>query len=227
MGRKSRVIQIGAGVGVVLWAIALFLPMRSQAEMLSLGGIGDRLASAPAGAFANPQDPNSTVPVQEGWLAASGREFDPQEEECLARNVYFEAGGESFSGKVAVGAVTLNRVDDPRYPKTICGVVKQRSGVCQFSWMCSGARYRTPRGEAWEEARDVANILLNVDWFDPTDGALYFHAVYVRPSWSRVKPVSARIGKHIFYKDQWSSTDDESDASNDLHRVTALLEGRQ
>lgn len=195
--------------------------------MLSLGSMGDRLAAAPAGSFANQQNGATGVPVQQGWLAASGREFDPKEQECLARNVYFEAGGESFSGKVAVGAVTLNRVDDPRYPKTICGVVEQRSGICQFSWMCSGARYRTPRGEAWEEARDVANILLNVDWFDPTAGALYFHAVYVRPQWSRVKPVSARIGNHIFYRDEWTSADDANDIPNDLHRVTALLEGRQ
>lgn len=209
-----------------MWAIALFLPMHSAADMLSLGGMGDRLATAPAGSFADPQGGTDSTPGQQGWVAASGREISPDEEECLARNIYFEAGGESFSGKVAVGAVTLNRVDDPRYPQTICGVVTQRSGGCQFSWMCNRSRYRTPRGAAWEEARDVANILLHIDWFDPTDGALYFHATYVRPRWSRVKPVTARIGSHIFYRDQWSTADTADPPQDDLRRVTALLEGR-
>lgn len=47
--------------------------------------------------------------------------------ECLARNIFYEAGSESLEGKVAVGIVTINRVQDPRYPKNVCGVVKQRT----------------------------------------------------------------------------------------------------
>jgi N-acetylmuramoyl-L-alanine amidase len=49
--------------------------------------------------------------------------------ECLARNIYFEAGSEPLEGKVAVGIVTLNRSQDPRYPSTICGVVNQKDVV--------------------------------------------------------------------------------------------------
>ena len=48
---------------------------------------------------------------------------------CLARNIYYESGDQSWQGKVAVGMVTLNRVDDPRWPKTVCGVVKQKTVV--------------------------------------------------------------------------------------------------
>jgi hypothetical protein len=51
----------------------------------------------------------------------------PQDEECLTRNIYFEANGESEEGKVAVGIVTINRVRDGRFGNTICAVVKQRT----------------------------------------------------------------------------------------------------
>ena len=50
-----------------------------------------------------------------------------QDVECLARNIFYEAGSEPIEGKVAVGMVTINRVQDPKYPKTVCGVVRQRT----------------------------------------------------------------------------------------------------
>lgn len=204
MGQKSRVIQIGAGIGILLWAIALFLPAQSRAEMLSLGAIGERLAAS-SNVAADGSGMTQDIPTQRGWLATAGRTSERDEEDCLARNIYWEGGGEPFEGKVAIAAVTLNRVEDERYPKTICGVVQQRSGICQFSWMCTGRKNRMPRGIAWEEAKDVANILLHIDWFDPTGGALYFHADYVRPSWSQTMSRIGQIGRHIFYRDRWTA----------------------
>ena len=47
--------------------------------------------------------------------------------DCLARNIYYEAGSESEEGKVAVGMVTINRAQDPRYPQNVCGVVRQKT----------------------------------------------------------------------------------------------------
>jgi hypothetical protein len=52
---------------------------------------------------------------------------NPKELACLARNIFFEAGGESRDGKVAVGLVTLNRKEDGRFASTICGVVDQKT----------------------------------------------------------------------------------------------------
>lgn len=49
--------------------------------------------------------------------------------ECLARNIFYESGSEPLEGKVAVGIVTINRSQDPRYPQTVCGVVHQRSTI--------------------------------------------------------------------------------------------------
>ena len=57
--------------------------------------------------------------------------------DCLADNIYHEAGYEPDQGKIAVALVTMNRVQDPRYPKDICSVVKQKvKYTCQFTWFC-------------------------------------------------------------------------------------------
>ena len=55
--------------------------------------------------------------------------FSNKEVECLARNIFYEAGSEPVEGKVAVGIVTINRSSDERYPQSICGVVHQKTIV--------------------------------------------------------------------------------------------------
>ena len=52
--------------------------------------------------------------------------------DCLARNIYHEARGESLQGQIAVAAVTVNRVLTKGYPSSICQVVYQ---PYQFSWV--------------------------------------------------------------------------------------------
>jgi spore germination cell wall hydrolase CwlJ-like protein len=121
--------------------------------------------------------------------------------DCLADNIYHEAGYEAEKGKVAVALVTLNRVEDPRFPKDICGVVKQKTqGMCQFSWFCT--EVKTKKGsEAYQSAKDVAlYVYANYEKLhDITKGALYYHADYVNPGWKLQKTVT--IGRHIFYKE--------------------------
>ena len=67
--------------------------------------------------------------------------------QCMALNVYYEARGSNLADRAAVADVVLNRVNDSRYPDTVCGVVKQglqnadgsmRRNKCQFSWYCDG-----------------------------------------------------------------------------------------
>ena len=57
---------------------------------------------------------------------------------CLSLNGFFEARGEPLQGQIAVHEVVINRVENPKFPDTICGVVLQENenGVCQFSWWC-------------------------------------------------------------------------------------------
>lgn len=122
--------------------------------------------------------------------------------ECLAKNIYYESRGEPLAGQVAVAMVTLNRLEQG-YERTICGVVKQRrvADVCQFSWVCEKPTSR-PSGYDWRLAVGIAvTALENQDKIqDPTDGATHFHAVYVRPHWSRSYQRVVKIGDHIFYK---------------------------
>ncbi len=131
--------------------------------------------------------------------------------DCLADNIYHEAGYEPADGKKAVAFVTLNRLQDPRYPKDICSVVKQKAKidrigdrvvVCQFSWFCENKA--NPRGKnAYEEARDIAVfVYANYEHLkDITEGALFYHADYVRPNWKNLEKTVV-IGRHIFYKEK-------------------------
>jgi spore germination cell wall hydrolase CwlJ-like protein len=191
LGRQARVIQFGAVLGTLLWAAALFLPFPSAADTLGLGH----------GSGWGGEEASSSFGTTKGWFATVGRDANESEFDCLARNIYWESKGEPALGQIAVAAVTLNRVGLSRWGDSICEVVKQRQGGCQFSWVCSPSRYREPRGSAWAYAKDIAATMLYTNWTDPTEGALYFHATYVRPSWSYVKPRAARFGNHIFYRD--------------------------
>ena len=125
--------------------------------------------------------------------------------ECLAMNIYREAGHESFEGKVAVAQVTMNRADHPLFPKDVCGVVYQKSVfvdkvVCQFSWYCETATKARPINKvAYNESMSVAKkVLLEGFRLDTMKEALYYHANYVNPQWNLEKIGS--IGNHIFYK---------------------------
>jgi len=125
--------------------------------------------------------------------------------DCLAMNIYREAGYESFEGKVAVAQVTMNRSKHPNFPSDICAVVFQKSVimdkvVCQFSWHCdSAARTRPVNKEAYNESYAVAKkVLLENFRLDTLKDALYYHATYVNPRWPLEKIGS--IGNHIFYR---------------------------
>ncbi len=88
------------------------------------------------------------------------------EENCLARAVYFEARSESELGQLAVAKVILNRVRNPDYPKSICGVVYQGSGSrnsCQFSFACDGLPDDVKSASSWSSAKRVAQKALAGD----------------------------------------------------------------
>jgi hypothetical protein len=132
-----------------------------------------------------------------------------REFKCMALNIYWEAKGEPLVGQIAVASVTLNRLANPRFPKSVCDVVWQGVGVgfgkCQFSWACDRRIDLPQEDAAWQRAQQVAYRAMFLDPYDPTDGALYFHANYVRPDWVDEKARIMRIGRHIFYGEGRSS----------------------
>ena len=122
-----------------------------------------------------------------------------RELKCLADNIYFEAGNQSTTGKLAVAAVTINRVKSPKFPKSVCSVVYQRTrGTCQFSWVCEGKKRIRSQQQYAESKRVAEKVLLsgaNHGIFGRN--VLFYHADYVNPGWN-LRRVT-KIGDHIFY----------------------------
>lgn len=123
------------------------------------------------------------------------RGIDPTDLQCLTEALYFEARGESTAGQQAVAEVILNRVDHPRFPDSVCGVVNQRG---QFSYKGRAGRYH--ERAAFSRVQRVAQAALSGAPRDLTGGATYFHTGAVRPNWSRKFTRTVRIGSHIFYR---------------------------
>lgn len=121
--------------------------------------------------------------------------------ECMARNIYFEAGVEDRKGKIAVANVTMNRVKLKNYPGSVCAVVYQRgASACAFSWTCDGKSNTPPNNALYRESLQIARLALSGALKDVTGEADHYHADYVRPRWRDEEKLSARIGRHIFYK---------------------------
>ena len=151
--------------------------------------------------------------------------FDVEEARCLAENIYHEARNQGTAGWLAVAAVTLNRVTDRRFPNTICEVVFQAETTeswrtknkdvpdieriyypvrhrCQFSWYCDGMSDDINQIDIYMDIMHFSRILLTSQMmmFDITDGATFYHADYVTPSWAKSKIKTIEIGDHIFYR---------------------------
>jgi hypothetical protein len=124
---------------------------------------------------------------------------------CLSKNIYYEAGGEPFEGKVAVAQVTMNRVESGQFPADVCKTIYQKNVVyerviCQFSWACDrNTGSRPPNNANYRESEEVAKKVLLEEFRLPAlKEAMYYHADYINPGWRREKV--AKIGRHIFYK---------------------------
>lgn len=145
-----------------------------------------------APAFADGQ--SQVKRVTKAKRTADAAQISQRDLECLSEALYFEARGEGAKGQRAVAEVILNRVDHPRFPKTVCGVVNQRG---QFTYN-KNARIRE-KG-TYARVQKVAMAALSGAPRTLTKGATYFHTPAVRPSWSRRFERTVRIGAHIFYR---------------------------
>jgi spore germination cell wall hydrolase CwlJ-like protein len=124
---------------------------------------------------------------------------------CLARNIYYEAGNEPFEGRVAVAQVTLNRSESGKFPADVCGVIYQKNVfyekvLCQFSWFCDRTAMARPiHKESYDESMTVAKkVLLEGFRLPGLEKALFYHADFVSPGWKKKRII--QIGRHIFYE---------------------------
>lgn len=130
--------------------------------------------------------------------------FSPDEQKCLTSGIYFEARGESVKGQAAVAQVILNRVRNPTYPKSICGVVYQNKdwyNRCQFSFTCDRIPDIVWSRPNWKIAQDVAMaVTAGKIWLPEVGSATHYHATYVKPNWAPTMKKMAQIGLHVFYR---------------------------
>jgi len=151
------------------------------------------------------------VKVEEPVVVA--KEVDTKQLQCLADNIFYEAGAEPIEGKAAVARVVLNRVNHGFAP-TPCKVVYQSTTVkqtndfdetfwvkvCQFSWVCEGKGNPNRNSHRYQSSLQVAKDVLLYDKYKDVipKTVLFFHNTSVNNPWPH--EVVARIGNHIFYK---------------------------
>jgi spore germination cell wall hydrolase CwlJ-like protein len=157
------------------------------------------VAPQPAAFVADPSDRLGAADI----VAAQTRVTRAHELDCLTQAVYFEARGESAKGQQAVATVIMNRVRNPRFPKTVCGVVYQGAAHhngCQFSFACDGQAERVVERSAWDRARIVAARVLAGAVLRDVGSATHFHVVGVDPGWGLQMRRVSQVGLHVFYR---------------------------
>ena len=115
---------------------------------------------------------SSAALLPENYIMDTEITYSQEELDCMVANLYHEARGEGFAGMYAVAMVVLNRVQDKRYPDTVCGVVQQgpvnsnglpKRHKCQFSWWCDGKSDKMNDTDAFFEALGVAELQIAID----------------------------------------------------------------
>ena len=110
--------------------------------------------------------------------------------QLMAHAVYGEARGESFTGQVAIAAVILNRLKDPRFPHSVPAIIYQPGA---FTAVADGQINLQPDASATKAVLDA------VHGWDPALGAVYyFNPATATSPWIWSRPQIVRIGQHIF-----------------------------
>jgi spore germination cell wall hydrolase CwlJ-like protein len=117
---------------------------------------------------------------------------DSKQFRCLAENIYREARGEPYIGKISVAQVTYNRAEKVG---SFCDVVYKKN---QFSWTLN-KNLKRPHGPEWVAAKDAARMFVHgvrVKNLEQTD---HYHTAEVNPIWDNDMKHTATIGGHQFF----------------------------
>lgn len=210
MGLLHRIAQVGVLSAVGLFAGALSVTAETQAVQslaMALSAEREAMRGVPSALIVR-----VTTPTQEeGEIRRYNREYlmdlprtNDRQTACLQEAIYHEARGENIYGQFAVAEVILNRVDLPRYPDSVCGVVHQnahRRNACQFSYACNGRSRAMSEPRARRLAGAIAQVMMSGAPRELTEGATHFHTTGVRPRWARTFERTAQFGSHLFYRE--------------------------
>ena len=184
---KISMASIAAALTILVYSVT---GSGAAAQITPVQAASPDQASAPA---------SDSAPASLADLAARQNTTDelPQQLQCMASAIYFEAGHEKLTGQLAVGRVIVERSRSGRFPDSYCGVVYQRA---QFSFVHGNAMPTIKTNSAaWRNSVAMARIAHEGSWQSPAEGALFFHSVHVSPNWAHRTRV-ARIDNHIFYR---------------------------
>ncbi|MCO5160116.1 MAG: cell wall hydrolase [Mesorhizobium sp.] len=172
----------------------------------------DYARASPFASLLKEEDPNAgrfippLAPGDHAWMKEPlpAHVFTSAEQKCLATAIYFESRGEGLRGQAAVAQVVLNRVRNPTYPNTICGVVYQNShwrNRCQFSFACDGIKDRVLSPSHFKTAEEIAMaVTAGKIFIEEVGSSTHYYAQYVSPRWARSMEKMKKIGLHIFYR---------------------------
>ncbi len=184
--------------------------VRESADHVLAYGDEEESVRSPFAAVLETERPASLIPKlgkdDHSWAAQQLplSVFSDKEQHCLTAGIYFEARGEPVRGQAAVAQVILNRVKNPTYPDSVCGVVYQNKkwrNRCQFSFACDRVKDRVRNPELWEVAQYVARETTEGRiWLTEVGSSTHYHATYVRPKWAKRMKKVGKIGLHVFYR---------------------------
>ena len=195
MTKLERVIAVAAVIVIGTNGLVLFKQMQNDDEVLEIKTQIREVKQGQEQINRRVERVEKVVLVKtKQQVAMSAKELD-----CLAKNIYHEAGVEDRAGKIAVAQVTVNRLKEGRWGKDICKVVYAKA---QFSWtLDKSKRNQVPKGELWEQSRQVAMEFQRGVRVKGLEDSQFYHADYIRdPNWAKAKVVVKQIGQHIFYK---------------------------
>jgi spore germination cell wall hydrolase CwlJ-like protein len=214
------VVLLCAIAGVTAWAnLSTTQTVRPSTTALvnkqAVPGV-DQISGEPAVFQFKPVDAdvavtmNAAIPAFSGALTSAARfngvwtstQDQTRALDCLTAAIYYEAATETPQGQRAVAQVVINRLRDPVYPKSICGVVfqgSQRKTGCQFSFTCDGSLARQPSAPLWLRLRGLAWAAMNGQVEPSVGTATHYHTIWVVPYWQSGLQKIGVVGSHIFY----------------------------
>jgi spore germination cell wall hydrolase CwlJ-like protein len=220
-GAVAAIVTILCAIaGVTAWANLSTSPQPVRTETAlrtehAVPGI-DQISGEPAVFQFKPVDAdaaitmNAAIPAYTGALTQAARfngvwtsaQDQTRALDCLTAAIYYEAATETPQGQRAVAQVVINRLRDPHYPKSICGVVfqgSQRKTGCQFSFTCDGSLARQPSAPLWQRLRALAWAAMNGQVEPSVGTATHYHTIWVVPYWQSGLQKLGVVGSHIFY----------------------------
>ena len=119
-----------------------------------------------------------------------------KEFQCLAENIYYEAGVESYIGKISVAQTVFNRAETGKWGNSFCAVIHSNK---QFSW--TNTKQKPPKGPLWRASVDAAKAFQNgvrVSSLSKTKSD-HYHTTKINTVWDDNMEKVATIGNHVFY----------------------------